>query len=167
MKLSITLTALAVFGFGFRSAYLKNNQVTADQIQPAPTATSTSLESPVPVSPASTVTLQLFDRLTKAPLSGQSIVILGSVECLTPPCPASTPLVITADERGRISVSRETVQLRPKIYAAGYRLDTYFSFLDSAQPTILTLYEPIEGTKVNYDITLESIPIGLTPVKSP
>lgn len=164
MKLTVTLTALAIFGLGWQAAYLKGRAVQADQFKPV--VAPKTVDSPAPT-PTSMATLQIYDGLTKKLLTGQSIVILTSVECQSQPCPTSTPLVLTADDRGRIVLSQEKLRLRPKIYAAGYKLDTYFSFLDVTNQNILTLFEPMDGTKVNYDITLESVPIGLTPVKAP
>ncbi len=125
--------------------------------------------SPSP-SPIAVTYVRLFDGVTHQALAGEAIALVTTPSCaLTGPCPTTSPLVLTADANGQITVAQALLRQQPKLYAAGYKLDTYFAFLAPDQPNQLTLYKPIDtggsGAKINYDLNLDTIPIGLSPAE--
>lgn len=109
--------------------------------------------------------LRLYDQANGQPLSGRSVAFLLYGNCPAgAECPSATPLILTADAEGRVTIDQETISQKPKIYVTGYRLDSYFDFLKPDSPNQLTLYQPQEGHKLTYDITLEEVPVWLVPV---
>lgn len=161
------LVSLTIFLAGLILVQGKNN--------PDPKAASqvTRLPSPTPFinktspSPATVTTrLKMVDGITGWPLAGQSIAILAAIPCFSSsPCPATTPMVLTADGEGLISLDQSIIQNQPKFYAAGYQLDSYFAFLNPDRPTELTLYKSLPDLKKTYDIMADVVTIGLTPIK--
>jgi hypothetical protein len=156
----ILIAALLFFGLSLTLASGRNRP------QASPHFTFPRLPSPSPsLEPVANglVTFQLLDGITQQPLSGQSIaVMVSSPDCtgLTS-CPSSSPLVIGADNTGRIQIDKVLAQQGPKFYAAGYVADSYFSFDAAAQQIVV--YKPLPGMKIGYDPTKEEIPLGLTP----
>ncbi len=109
-------------------------------------------------------TLQLFDSRSLAPLAGQSVAVIPQQECpVSQICPEPSPLIVVADQVGRIKLTNIVIHQRPKLYLPGYKMDTYFSFLNPDDANELTLYQPLPGTKLNYQAGKEDIPVGLVP----
>lgn len=163
VKVVVAVLALAIFMIGLRAANLKQNQLRADSNK-AIYANVQLGDSPNP-SPTPKTSLRFYNLKTKQPLSGQSIVFLLNPDCVSSPCPASSPIIFNADSQGRVVISHDFLKQRPKLYAAGFKLDAYFAFLNPSNPNLITLYEPLEGTKLTYDLSLEEIPIALMPIE--
>lgn len=154
--------ALGLFVIGLQAATHKNDRLQAQQraqtvVSPTPIATPSFM---------SLATLQLYDAKTGELLRGQSVAILVTVPCPEgSPCPASTPLVVGADNEGKIRVEQSLIMQQPKLYVAGYKLDNYFAFFEPDKPTELTLYKPAPNAKLSYDIAQEEVPVWLIPVE--
>lgn len=156
--------ALIIFLIGLAAANHKDRPDT-QSIDQKPTSSPAPATTPLAVN-QTTAVLRLLDEKTKKPLAGQSVAVITLPDCVVASvCPTSSPLIVTADSTGRISLPTVIVRARPKLYAAGYKLDSYFSFLDQQKPSFLTVYKPVEGTKASFDISIEEAIIGLTPTK--
>lgn len=160
-KRVIFIIALLLFVSSFSFA-AKRKFSAASLVLPEPTPTYPT--SPL-VSPTGSTQLRLFDSATNKPLSNQNIALIITSTCdsQTMSCPSSDPIVLTSTSDGSIIVSQQTMQQKPKLYAAGYKTDRYFTFL-STDPAIVTVYNPPTDAKTTYDITKEIVPVGLTPV---
>lgn len=157
------LLSLSIFLTGLILVQRKNDRTSQASTLPSPVS---SVTAPRPAPTTAVSIVKLIDGATGRPLSGQSIAILVTLPCLENKfCPAATPLVASADQEGRITVNQSVLLGQPKLYAAGYKLDAYFAFLDPNRPSELTLYKTIPGYKSTFDITIDEVVIGLSPVK--
>lgn len=159
--LKVASLAIALLLFLFALSILgAKRQDRPKKVDFSPVATS-----PSPQTIEGSTTLRLFDQANDHPLAGRSVAFLLYGNCSAgADCPSATPLILTTDADGRVKIDQKTISQKPKIYVTGYRLDSYFDFLKPEAPNQLTLYRPKEGHKLTYDITLEEIPIWLTPV---
>lgn len=163
MRWTALAVAVFVFVLGLVAVDLKERKIAAQHRQLR--AAQNQMASPLP-SPTALTTLVMYDSVTHQPLAGQSIALMSAVACEPGlPCALPSPLVLAADEKGRIMVAQDIIRAKPKLYAAGYKLDVYFSFLSSDKPNELTLYQALPDSKLNYDITAEEVPVSLTPTK--
>lgn len=123
--------------------------------------------TPAPsISLTSKKTLAFYNSITGDPLKNQSIAFLLTSECvIDTPCPTSTPLVLTTNENGEIPIDESVIRQKPKLYAAGYKIDRYFSLINDSNPNELTVLKPVPGRKAIYSVDKESAAIGLTPVE--
>lgn len=157
----IFLIALLLF-FGASTLAVKKKFVLASYLRPKPTPTFAGQPT---TSPTGLTILKLHNSLTGEPIRNQSIAFIstGSCNAATLSCPTSTPTVITTDETGSVPVAQTLLLDTPKLYAAGYKTERYFTFV-SDRPTVATVYYPPAGAKTNYDISLEPLYVGLQPV---
>ncbi len=158
----ILLVAATLFIAGLKGAVQRFEKLKS---QTRPAAQSIIESSPTPSNgPIATATLRVVDALTNQPLTGQSVAFVVSTDCpASEPCPAETPSVFVADDQGQLIVPQDLLRRKPKLYAAGYKLDSYFAFLDEAKPDLVTVYHPVGQAKSSYDLTHEPILIGLSP----
>lgn len=136
----------------------------ATQPQPTPTyATPTSNIK------ANAIThLVLYDDITQQALTNQSVAFVVTSDCdqAALACPSTDPVVLTTDNEGNVSVNQTLIKKEPRLYVAGYRIAKYFTFIKPEEPETLTVLKPINNAKSFYNITNDTIPLGLTPADS-
>jgi hypothetical protein len=140
---------------------IKNKFVAASYSHPRPTPTFEGAPSP---SPTGTTALRLFNITTAEPIRNQNIafIITSTCDSTTVSCPTTSPIVLTTDENGELKAPRSLIAQKPKLYAAGYKTDRYFTFFPENPNSIIVYYPPAEA-KTSYNITLEIVPVGLQP----
>lgn len=158
------LISLSLFLVGLNVAGRKQGRL---QAQPLPGETSQAPAQPQPTATDEGVTrLRLYNIKTGLAVAEQSVALMLLGSCSSgAACPASSPQIVKTDSDGKVVVAQSVIRQKPKLYVSGYKLDTYFSFLNPQKPNELTLYAVAEGAKLAYDISTEEIPVWLTPAE--
>lgn len=158
LRLAAFTVALLIFTAGATSL-VKKSSSPAFRPSPAPSPSGAGLAE------LATTVVQLLDGQTGQSVVRQALTLSAPSDCQAPSsCPPDSPpitVTVQTDDEGKVPIEQALLKKQPKLTVAGYKTDTYFSFL-SGEVNLLTLHNPPAGKKAVYDISREEVPIVLT-----